>query len=172
MGCPIYTPKLSLPLWRSPPASNTPISRPTPLTTPAVFPQFWQMGEATTLIQHLLMLYWLYSDVANNNCLMALCPGLPGWAGTRRNIHPLSECHSHLCWSSNILYQPPPSTMIYSILPDQVTCLTVCLHNLSPCHLWSTSWSGTLHFILHKFLHPIIVFFLQYMSIPLQPVLL
>jgi len=25
----------------------------------------------------------------NNNRLMALCPGLPGWAGTRRDIHPL-----------------------------------------------------------------------------------
>jgi len=28
-----------------------------------------------------------------------------------------------------------------------------------PSFLWSTSWSGTLHFILHTFLHPIIVFF-------------
>jgi len=26
----------------------------------------------------------------NYNCFMALCPGLPGWAGTRRNIHPLT----------------------------------------------------------------------------------
>jgi len=24
----------------------------------------------------------------NNNRFTALCPGLPGWAGTRRNIHP------------------------------------------------------------------------------------
>ena len=24
----------------------------------------------------------------NNNCCTALCPGLPGWAGTRRNTHP------------------------------------------------------------------------------------
>ena len=24
------------------------------------------------------------------NCFMAICPGLPGWAGTRRNIHPLT----------------------------------------------------------------------------------
>jgi len=36
------------------------------------------------------------------------------------------------------------------------------LHNLSPSLLWFTSWSGTLHFILHTFLHPIIVFFLQH----------
>ena len=37
-------------------------------------------------------------------------------------------------------------------------CFTVFLHNLSPSPLWSTSWSGTLHFILHAFLHPVIVF--------------
>ena len=38
--------------------------------------------------------------------------------------------------------------------------------NLSPSFLWSTSWPGTLHFILHTFLHPIIVFFSQQMPIP------
>ena len=41
----------------------------------------------------------------------------------------------------------------------QFTCLTVFFHNLSPSFLWSTSWPGTLNFILHTFLHPIIVFF-------------
>jgi len=54
----------------------------------------------------------------------------------------------------------------------QFTCLTVFFHNLSPGPLWSTSWPGTLHFILHTFLHPIIVFFSQHTPIPLQPVLL
>jgi len=49
-------------------------------------------------------------------------------------------------------------------------CLTVFLHHLSPSPLWYTSWSGTLCFILHTFLHPIIVFFLQHMPIPSQPV--
>jgi len=38
--------------------------------------------------------------------------------------------------------------------------------------LWSTSWPGTLHFILHTFLHPITVFFLRHMPIPFQTVLL
>jgi len=80
--------------------------------------------------------------------------------------------HSHLSWSSIILHQLTPSTTIHSILPVQFMCLTVFLHNLSPCPLWSTSWSGTLHFIRHTFLHPIIVFFSQHMPIPLQPVLL
>ena len=32
-------------------------------------------------------------------------------------------------------------------------------HNFSPSFLWFTSWPGTLNFILHTFLHPIIVFF-------------
>jgi len=30
-------------------------------------------------------------------------------------------------------------------------CLAVFLHSLSPNPLWSISWSGTLHFILHTF---------------------
>jgi len=37
--------------------------------------------------------------------------------------------------------------MIHSILPVQITCLAIFLHNLSPCPLWSTSWSAALHLI-------------------------
>ena len=48
--------------------------------------------------------------------------------------------------------------LLYSLFPQ------------SPSFLWSTSWPGTLHFILHTFLHPIIVFFSQHMPIPSQPV--
>jgi len=44
-------------------------------------------------------------------------------------------------WSSS-LYQLLPSTTIHSILPVQITCLAIFLHNLSPHPLWSTSWSG------------------------------
>ena len=73
----------------------------------------------------------------------ALCLGLYGWAGTRRNI-----THSHLSWLSIILYLLPPSTMIHSILPFQFMCLTVFLHNLCLRLLWTTSWFGTIHFIL------------------------
>ena len=65
--------------------------------------------------------------------------------------------HSHLSWSLIILYLLPPSTAIHGILPVQFTCLTVFLHNLCPSFLWSTSWSGTLHFVLHTFFHPIIL---------------
>jgi len=101
----------------------------------------------------------------NNYRFTALCPGLPGWASTRRNTHPPS-------WSSSNLYQLLPSTTIHSILPVQITCLAIFLHSLSPCPLWSTSWSGALHLIFHTFLHSISVFFSQHMPIPSQPVLL
>jgi len=62
-------------------------------------------------------------------------------------------------------YLLSPSFTIHGNLPVQFTCLTVFFHNLSPSFLWSTSWPGTLHFILHTFLHPIIVFFSQHMPI-------
>jgi len=77
--------------------------------------------------------------------------------------------HLDLSWSLIILFQLPPFTTIHRILPVQFTCLTVFLHNLSPSPLWSTSWSGTLHFIIHKLLYPIILFFSQHMPIPLKP---
>ena len=80
--------------------------------------------------------------------------------------------HSHLSWSTIMTYLLPPSITIHGILSVQSTCLTVFSHNLSPSFLWSTSWPGTLHFKLHTFLHPIIVFFSQHMPIPSQPVLL
>jgi len=66
--------------------------------------------------------------------------------------------HSHLSWSLIILYLLPSSTIIHGILPVQFMCLIVFLYNFFPSLLQSTSWSGTLHFILHIFLHPIIVF--------------
>ena len=78
-------------------------------------------------------------------------------------------------WPSSNLYKLLPSTTIHSILPVQITCLAIFLHNLSPCPLWST-WSGALHLIFHTFLHPISVLFSQHMPIQLpshsQPVLL
>ena len=97
---------------------------------------------------------------------MAFCPGLPGWASTRRNIHPLTPI---------LIINHPLSTSsiykIHSILLVQFTCLTILFHNLSPGSLWSTSWSWALYFKLHTFLHPIITFS-QHMPIPLQHVLL
>ena len=48
--------------------------------------------------------------------------------------------------------------------------LTVLFDNLSPGPLWSSSMSWTLYYILHAFLHPVIIFFTQHMPIPMQPV--
>ena len=99
------------------------------------------------------------------NCFTALCPGLPRWAGTRRNIHPLTPIlviNHHL--SSSSIYYNPWHFLCSIYVPDS-------LFPLSPSFLWSTSWPGTLHFILHTFLHSIIVFFMWHMP-PSQPVLL
>jgi len=89
--------------------------------------------------------------------LYGFCPGEP--------VPEETFTHSHLSWSSIVPYLLHPSTMIHGILPVQSTCLTVFLHNLFPSFLWSISWPGTLHFILHTFLHPIIVFFLQHVCV-------
>jgi len=69
------------------------------------------------------------------------CLGQPVWAGTRRNIHPLTPN-----WSSIIPYLFPLPITIHGIFPVQFTCLTVFFHNRSPSFIWSTSWPGTLHF--------------------------
>ena len=73
-------------------------------------------------------------------------------------------------WSSSNLYQLLPSTMIHSILPVQITCLAIFLHNLSPCPLWwSTSWFGVwsppphIPYIFHPF-HLISAVSTQYYS--------
>jgi len=101
----------------------------------------------------------------NNNRFTALCPELPWWAGTRRNIHPPTHHPDH--HPIFISFFQVPFTMIHSILPVQITCLAIFLYNVSPRPLWSTSWSGALHLILHTCLHPISVFFSQHM--PIQP---
>ena len=90
--------------------------------------------------------YWIplyYYYYYNRFMAVWILTGLPGWAGTRRNIHPLIPIV--------VIYYPLSASSIYydhGILPDQFTCLTVFLHNLCPSFLWSTSWPGALHFIL------------------------
>jgi len=58
--------------------------------------------------------------------------------------------YQHLSWSSIDSYLLLPSNTIHGILFVQPTCLTDFFHNLSS-FLWSTSWPGTLHFILLYF---------------------
>jgi len=49
-------------------------------------------------------------------------------------------CFLHLLWST--------ASSLFNLRSWQSF-----FHNLSPSFLWSTSWAGTLHFILHAFLH-------------------
>jgi len=62
-------------------------------------------------------LHTKYSDRNYYYChFTALCPGLSGWASTRKkNIHPLTPI---------LIINHPPSTTIHSILPVQFTYLT------------------------------------------------
>ena len=103
----------------------------------------------------------------NNSCFTAICLGLPGWAGTRRNIHPPTYPDHHPIFISFFHLPRSIASSLFKLRAWQSF-----LHNLSPCPLWSTSWSGALHLIFHAFLHPISVFFTQHMPIPSQPVLL
>jgi len=99
----------------------------------------------------------LENSNSNNNCFTA-----SDW-----DIHPLTSILiiNHPLSASSIYYDPwhPPYSIyvLESLFAQPLS---------SP--LWFTSWSSTVHFILHTFLHPIIVFLSQYMPIPSQPVLL
>jgi len=106
--------------------------------------QSWLTRHISRLFSLVMANYYYY------NRFMAFCPGLPMWAGIRRNIsHYPTFIH---------LYRLLPSTTIHNILPVQFTCLAMFLHNLCPSPLWSTSWTGALRLILHTFLYPISVF--------------
>jgi len=99
-----------------------------------------------------------FYGVANTHAtilrLSGFCLEQPMWASTRRNIHPLTVIMviNQPLSSSSIYYDPwhPPCSVNVpnSPFPQPLSSF-----------LWSTSRPGTLHFILHTFLHPIIVFF-------------
>ena len=74
-----------------------------------------------------------------HNHFTALCPGLPGWACTRRNTHPPTIVIIIQTLSASSIYYDP--------LPVQTACLAIFFHNLSSRPLWSTSSSGA---IFHK----------------------
>ena len=97
--------------------------------------------------------------------------GLLSWT-TRVGRYQKKHSPTHPSWSLDILYHLPPFTTIHGNLFVQFTSLIVLSDNLSPGPLWSSSWPWTLSFILHAFLHPIIIIFSQHMPIPTQPVLL
>ena len=61
----------------------------------------------------------------------------------------LAHFNAILFWTYLLI--PVSSNISYKVLPS---VLWRC---------WSTYWPSTFHFILHTFLHPVIVFFLQHM---------
>jgi len=79
--------------------------------------------------------YAIYTSAHTHTTILWLsgfCPGQPGWAGTRRNIHPLRPIVviSCLLSASSIYCNPwhPPCSID---MPE------VWFHNLSPRFLWS-----------------------------------
>ena len=112
------------------------------------------------------LLFPLTTNIKHTHTQTQLFNGL--WSGTTRvgwyqKKH--SPTHTH----------PDHRTSFIIFLHLQGSILFVhftCLAVLSPGPLWSSSWSWTLNFILHTFLHPIIIFLSQHMPIPTQPVLL
>jgi len=100
--------------------------------------------------------------------LSGFCQGQPGWAGTRRNVHPLTPILTinHPLSASSVYcdrWHPPCSIYVPGSFFAQP---------LSKCSLVYLFWSGTLHFILYTFLHPIIFFFSQHMPIISQTAML
>jgi len=76
-----------------------------------------------TFMYHFLVRFCLqYTNSQHNHRFMALCPGLPRWAGTRRNTHHPPS------WSSPNLYHLLPSTTIHTV---QIACLAIFLHSLN-----------------------------------------
>ena len=80
-------------------------------------------------VASLKALYAMLSDrLSRTQPFNGLWSGTAGWAGTRRNTHPLTPILiiGHLLSTSSIYFT------IRSILLIQFSCLTVLLYNLSP----------------------------------------
>ena len=82
--------------------------------------------------------------------LCGICPEQPGWAGTERNIHPLT-----LIVVINHPYLLSPSTTIHGILPIQSTCSTVFFHNLQVFFGLSLDLEPSTSYSIHFFTQPL-----------------
>jgi len=69
--------------------------------------------------------------------------------------------HSHLSWCSIVPYLVHPSNTIH-VPPCSVHVPDSLFPQSLQVFFGLPQWPGTLHFILHTFLHPVIVFFSQH----------
>jgi len=73
----------------------------------------WNKGSKCISFRHMrVFLEMLVQEILlqqhnNNNCFTALCPGLPMWAGTRRNIHPPTILIIIRSLSASSIYHDP-----------------------------------------------------------------
>ena len=118
---------------------------------------------------HFNTLHKLISIQHNNNRLRPFVRDYPGEVTRYQKKHsPTHHPNHHPIFIS---FFHLPRSIASSLFKLRAWQLAIFLRNLSPCPLWSTSWSGALHLIFHTFLHPISVFFSQHIPIQSQPVL-
>jgi len=110
-----------------------------------------------------LVYYYYYSRFA------AHFPGLPVWAGTRSNIHPLTYPDHHPTFISFFRVLQSIASSLLNVRAWQSFC-TTCLQVLFGLPLGLDSLA--LHLIINTYLYSVNVFFLQHMPIALQHVLL
>ena len=85
---------------------------------------------------------------------------LSGTTRVGRHQKKHSSTHTHLDHrTSFIIFLHLERSMASSLFSTM--CLTVLSDNISPGPLWSSSWPWTLNFILHAFLHPIVIIFIK-----------
>jgi len=78
---------------------------------------------------YLLVRQPLQHNNNNNNCFTALCPGLPGWAGTRRNTHPPNHPDHHPIFISFFHLLRSIASSLFKLRAWQSFC-TTSLHVL------------------------------------------
>jgi len=125
---------------------------------------FWTLVKIFTQFAEIIINFRMHTHTHTHTTILRLYGFV--WDNLGELVPEETFTNSHLSWSSVIPYLLLPSNTIHGILPVQFTCLTVFFHNISPSFVSSTSYTNTLHFILHTFLHPITVLFSQHMPIP------
>ena len=92
------------------------------------------------LIHNDILLYFLSAHTHTHTTVLQLCgicPRQPGWAGTRRNIHPLTHIMviSHPLSASSIYYDPRKPTCS-NYMPDNLFPQTVSKFSLVYLFIW------------------------------------